>query len=182
MSNDGWRMPSFTRNPKYAAASIVVSPAFESDRISCWAASSMQAWTLSNFGKHPKLGRAGDLIWRSLVYPTSGMGKLSIMHCLSQATSRVLSIIWRISLKAWFKLRRRRLNWLCEGIAGNIVECSFQYLKISVSISQPWHSPTKAIVISLLSLQSRAKPGRLSKGSILIQMSSTKIYIHMQKS
>ncbi len=50
------------------------------------------------------------------------------------------------------KLRRRRLNRILEGTFGNKSVCSRQLLINILSRSQPLHSPTKAIVISSLSL------------------------------
>src|SRR5258707_9454874 len=51
-----------------------------------------------------------------------------------------------------------------------------------VSLSHSRHSPTKAIVSNSLSLHAALGPGRLNKGAISRQISSTITYIHKQKS
>src|SRR5260370_485250 len=59
---------------------------------------------------------------------------------------------------------------------------SFQQLSSSVSLCQPRHSPINAMAISSLSEQTGAGPGRLKKGAICSQMSSTTTNTQVQKS
>ncbi len=56
-----------------------------------------------------------------------------------------------------------------EGIIGNRLRCSFHWLSISVSTSQPRHTPTKAIVIGSLSLHSGSGPGLLNNSGYFVQ-------------
>src|SRR6266536_2780820 len=59
---------------------------------------------------------------------------------------------------------------------------SFPHLSSSVSLCQPRHSPLNAMAISSRSEQTGAGPGRLKKGAICSQMSSTPTNTHVQTS
>src|SRR5512133_3331359 len=105
-----------------------------------------------------------------------------MIHCESWLKSRLPSSTCRIRFTACIRLRRRRLNRLCEGRLGNRCWYSRRQLNSSVSMCQPRHSPIKVMAINSLSLQTGDGPGRSKKGATAFQMSSTITYTQVQKS